>query len=341
MAIIDMEGFDVSRSEAAMGYNYSSVTFGASAPTWVTGRHGRYAIQAGEDLASWVWDLGGNYTTLFMNFALYINGSETEDLFVFRDSGSEQVTLRIVPSGNDYQLQFRRGGTTLGTSATYSASSWRAHYVKIVVNNSTGEVEIATDGTLSVDLTAQDTQQTGNAYINEILVGIHAASGGTVRLDDIQVYDNSGSKNNTIVNDITVEERLADGDGTDTEWLAQGAGDHYVEVDEDTAPDDASTYIYASVNGIRDLFTFQDLEGSSTTVYGVVLDTICRLDVAGSRTIRSVIKDGADESESADITVDSTSWERKKAVFDAEPNGSSDWSQTLFNDTEFGVKAQA
>jgi hypothetical protein len=141
---------------------------------------------------------------------------------------------------------------------------------------------------------------------------------------------------------------VSDGAGSSTDWTP-GAGNNWEQVNEDSAPDDDTTYVEESVSAELDLYTFVDLtEGPSTelpewsyTPIAVYMQSFYRQVDDSEVTDASYdhyIWDGALSSTDGPFTdADDFDWHMGESVFPLQPDGTA-WNLIDFNAWTYGIE---
>jgi hypothetical protein len=152
--------------------------------------------------------------TVYFSASLYYAAAANYTEVDWYQGGTVQVRIRFdYASGNI--LVYRGPATTLlGTyTAGMANSTWYHFQVKVVLNASTGEVRIRKNGSTSDDfaLTGQNTRNTANAWSDGIVV---TCAGDSTYIDDILVFDSSGTSFNTWTGDVRCYTLLPNGAGS-------------------------------------------------------------------------------------------------------------------------------
>ncbi len=214
-------------------------------------------------------------------------GSGAGTIFAFLDSASAQIDLRIGSTG---ALSVTRNGSVLGTSSlTLSDSVWVHIEMKVKIDNTTGTYEVRVNGVNWVSGTGADTQNTGNATVNQFAVTQTRASGGSLTpfmfVKGVYVLDNSGSVANDFLGQVRVTCLRPSAIGNYSDWTPT-FGNNMGSV-EDTVLDGDLSFNMASSAGQVDTYEIQDCPASSGTVYGIQHVMGARQDAGATRTIRA------------------------------------------------------
>jgi len=198
MAVIFADGFDPYASTGDMTSSQwvssapGSLFGGASTPFNVgqTYRLNTTATTATFSTAS-------NETTVFGSLRVNANGTLAANYsaLTFTDGGTAQCTIRWNCDGS---ISLYTGGPTGTLIQTYTSifpttSSWNSYQIKVVINNSTGSIEIRVNGATSNTITKTGINTRGgttNAYVN----GISLISQSTLGyIDDLLLNNASGN----------------------------------------------------------------------------------------------------------------------------------------------------
>lgn len=335
MALRFIDSFDHYAS-ADIGQKYSS---SASSPTITTaGRRGTSSLRFLSTPASVTRVLAAQDTWI-VGFAFRVAGLGSGDVafLTFQDAGTNQVDIRLRADGT---LRATRNGTALATSSN-SLSAATTYYIetKVVINNSTGSVEVRVNGSSSgwINITGQDTQNTGNATVNGITLS-GASSGGVADIDDLYICDGSGSTNNDFLGDVRVDCYLPNGNGNSSQLTGSDGNntDNYQLVDEASQNGD-SDYVQSATVTDKDTYAFADMAHTPANLYGTQLNVIAKKDDSGTRSICTVCRsDGTDYD--GDTQALGTSYVDYRQIREVDPATSSSWTRTNLNNAEFGVK---
>lgn len=293
-------------------------------------------------------DLPGNYDTIITGFAFQPQtaGHGENGIITLYDSGTLQVFVRY-NAGTDSWKVFRGTATQLGSTVVHLLDKGRWHFVecKAVIDNAAGSVEVKVNGTTIVNVTAVDTQNTANAYVNGFGLGDDGDDFTDWFYDDLYILDDVdsgvvGAPNDDFLGDIRVQALLPNGNGTTSDLLGSDSNstDNYLLVDE-AAADGDTTYVESSDVGDKDTYAYANLTATTGTVYGVQINPYARKTDAGVREIASVARLSTTE-EDGDSEPLLSSYAYFPSVREANPDGDI-WTISDVNSAEFGVKVTA
>lgn len=278
----------------------------------------------------------GNQATLCVGFAMKIpiSGSfaDTYKLISFKDDTTEQVYITANASG---QIQAYRAGTPtlLGTSTNNLTSykdKWCYVEVKVVINNSTGSVEVKINesSTNWLNLTSQDTQNTANAYANNLRWGsLHS---GSNHFDDFYLDDTD------FLGECRVKTFYPDSVSSSINDFTASAGNKDDCVDEENAPNDDTDYVYSTT--VNHQQGFGITTGSLSTVKGIQLNNCIKKADIGTVKIKNLVRSNSVnylETNEYELTTDYTF---NSVIWDDDPDDSNPWDQTKLEAAEFGLE---
>lgn len=338
MTLLFMDGFD----------HYSSAQinrkWGGTSGGTLSMQAGRFAGQSFR-----LQNTAGNVVSgIFSNthhtviLGMAINWATYGPVVLLRDNGTAQVELRINGSG---QLYVTRNGTVIAGPSTNSISINTWYYVefKVKIDNSAGTVEVRVNGTSTgwINATGLDTQNTANAYVNQIVL----TNNGTLGIinnhfDDLYFLNTLGTRNNNFLGDSRIETLYPTGAGNSTQWTPN-TGNNWAAVDEPGTQDDDTTYISSQTVGHKDTYGYGNLASSSGYVAAVQTDVLYRVDTSGTRSVVPVTRSGGSEADGNTITVSSATYAVAKEIQELNPLTTAEWTRTEVNAAEFGVKVTA
>lgn len=327
MALLFIDSFDhYSTSELANKWT----TTGSSTINAVNMRTGIGCLGATSGNTGPSKTLPGNYKTLFVGAAFKISGASSGiGIIALSDSGTVQTDLRLNLSGN---LYVTRNGTTLATSVdAISYGVWYYIELGVTIDNS-GSYTVKVNGDVWLSGSA-DTQATGNAYANTVIVRL---VNNTSYIDDLYICDNSGSINNTFLGDVKVECIMPESNGYINQWAVYPSGSNYTAVDE-IPPNSDTDYVTTSGVGYIDSYAFGNLTTLSGSIFGVQVCPFARKDDAGSRTIAPTFRIGVTTYSGAGSSIGNT-YTYWPYIQETNPATAGYWNISDVNDAEFGIK---
>jgi hypothetical protein len=292
--------------------------------------------------------LGTNAATLIVGFAIKITGGITTAGYIFAmgDAGADQMTLLI---NTDATISVRRSTTNVATSAAALNVSGAYQYLEFkVVHSATGSYEVRLNGSNILSASGVDTTSTTNNYANQIsffhratnaLTGFGA--GTSVDIDDVYVCDGTGSANNDFLGDVRVDAFLPNGNGNSSQLVGSDGNstDNYLLVDESPATDNTD-YVESSTVSNKDTYSFANMAHTPATINGVQINLQAVKTDAGFRSMQPVIRSGGSDTDGAARAL-GTSYLILSEIAETDPNTAAAWTQSGFDNAEFGAKVAA
>ena len=345
--------FDTRDSLAA--YNLGSTGFGntwgtATAPTGVTGfasfvnmpgvsgdnRYGRPGIEflPGLTRSLQYVNLFPAVATAGCHFAFYAPDAFSGNrLFSWLDGATRQLELRVSTTG---LLQVYNGSTLLGTSGSnvLGLSRWYSIELQTTTSTSVGAVTVQVNTVPWITLTNVNTQATGNATMNGIVLDdLFTTQSATEYITDLVVWDTTGSANNTFYGDCRVD------------WMAPSASAATLSgftTFTGGAADPTGTLYQSPVAASTVMQTL----GTAPTITGAIKSVSAS--IISRKTDNSFAHDaeimvgtsssGSLVTESAAAVVGSTAtWQGFQASFPTNPAGST-WTTSDLASLQFGAK---
>lgn len=280
--------------------------------------------------------LPSNFTTFICGVAFESSGfHQPKNIFMFRDSGTRQLEVGVNTGG---QLFVSRNGTILATStASIAANVYNYIEIKATINNTTGSYEVRLNGANVLSATNVDTQNTSNAYINEVVLGAYLAYPGSItattnKYDDFYFCDTTGSVNNNFLGDIRIDAIFPTADGNYSQWTPSTAGAHFSLVDEN--PPNTTDYVSDGTIGNKDSYVMQNPPSLvAQTIHAVKTRVAIQKDDAGARSVKIGVRSGTTNGLSSSIAL-GTSWAYVSHILETDPNTSAAWTASAVDNVE-------
>lgn len=277
-------------------------------------------------------------STVIVGFALNMGGApgSAANIIELRESSTLHIALRI---NTDMSVTVLRNATVLATSAAGVVSSGYCHLqLKALINDSTGTYEVRVNGANVLSGTGADTRNAGTGVIT--VAAILFARSGQI-FDDFYICDGAGSDNNDFLGDRRVDAYFTNGNGNSSQMVGSDSNstDNYLLVDE-TNPNDDTDYVQSDVVNDKDTYAFQNMSHTPASISGVMILANSKKDDAGARSIALVARSGGTDYDGSTQAL-STSYTYYKQILETDPATSSAWTQSGFNNAEFGPKVAA
>jgi len=210
------------------------------------------------------------YQELFCQFAFYwapttgdvpvvtlYNGSN--DIFSIQRNASNLLEVRVGYAGGSTYIT---GVTPIQSETWYVVE---LHYIIDAVN---GFLELRLDGNIEGTFIG-NTRPKAYDTIDKFRFG-HGTGTGGANVDDIVIFDPTGSVNNSWPNGLKVALIRPIGDAGPNEWTPSESGDHYTKVDE--VPPDNADWLKGMTEGDIEQLDLEQLPAEALTVKAVQAD---------------------------------------------------------------------
>jgi hypothetical protein len=245
MALLWIESFGgVDTSTLDEKYNISGSVEVGTAPLHRRTTTALICDASGESIS---YTLSADVNTMIIGFAWQAGGlgSASRILEFVSPNDVVQVSLEVQTNGS---IDVNRGtSTTIGSTSASVVTANEWYYIELSTTiGNTGAFELRVDGVNEASNGSVDTQDDGASdQIRTFVLGALSAT-ITNNFTDLYVLDTTGAApQNTFIAttsyDVHIHHRKPEADGTTNDWTPQGAGDNYVEVNQD-APDGDTTY---------------------------------------------------------------------------------------------------
>ena len=335
MSLLFIEGFDTygATSDVSPGKWDTAVTTGMTIIT--PGRLGVFnAMRMGVSSNLLRQNLGTPITVVW-GAAVRIDGVGDDSVFIeFRDSGSIQVK-GVINTSNQIELQNSASGVLATSTTVLTVGVYTYIEIKVTIDNSTGAVEVEFDESADILTTSIDTQNTGNAYVNEIMV---RGQSNNITFDDMYVLDTLGAQthNKDFLGDSRIDPFFPDGDGTTTDWGLSTGSNHWELVDENP-PDGDATYIFSDTLNEIDLFDIEDTPAGAGTIHGIQVVANARKIDAGARNIRLKAISSAPTQDGASQGL-ATTYNNYIEMYETSDGTTTAWTTTTVDSAKIGVE---
>lgn len=347
MALRWLEGFDVTVSSVGDGLvsRYAATTL----PTvieYVSGRYSGSAIRAKSDPFKLTTPAFDDHATWTIGFHLLFRAPETIDLLTFYRGGTAQMTVSVVPDGDDMVLSLKRGATVLATYTIDVPDDWIHFELKTTFHTTAGAYELRLNGITVLAATNQNTANTGSNDADQVQLWLEVPVSSTafMVIDNWYVLDGSGTSNTTFLGDSAIEEKLVFAPGTFTEWAPKLEGQVNAENVDDVGDHDGNTtYNAADTVNLTDTFMMSALN-VLITVAGVQLEIVGAIEVAaGSEDIKAItVVDTVDHaSDTLTLTSEEPDYQAVHWVWDVNPETDDPWTPEVLAAVEFGYRSIA
>lgn len=306
-----------------------------------TGRRGTQACRVVDSSSSSYVDFYksiDNKSTVIVGCAWYFDGGINSPVGCYlRDGTTNQV--RYFMNNSTLAIDLYADEVLLGSTAngTLSPHTWHFIEIKTTIHSSNGSVELRVNGKTELSYSGINTQNSGNAYVDNVMWYLKCDS-MYANVDDIYICDDTGDVANDFLGDIRVDLLLPDGAGSNTDWTPS-TGSNYQCVDE-VGPDGDTTYVATTVSGHYDTYSFGNLSAVSGIVYGLQTLAYARKPDGGNLFLRNVLRPASTNYDGDILHALSETYTYSFEVFPNNPETASGWTISEINSSEFGIKLE-
>lgn len=273
--------------------------------------------------------------TLIVGVAYKHTYATATKLIMLYDGATRGMSLGIDASGE--LLVYSDATPVAATSGLgLGLNTWYYLEFKVTCNGTTGSYSARLNGSVQLSATGVDTKLGTHDYHDKVKLGAYSYTGYTY-FDDFYICDGSGSLNTDLLGQCRVAVTNPDGENS-TNWstIYPANGAHRTSIDDGTISDDDTTYVEDDTTGHLDLFDYASLS-TLGTIYGVSVNTNCRVTDANSIDIKTVFESAGDTVTATD-TISSSTYVTISNICETDPNTSNLWLEADLNAAHFGFE---
>jgi len=299
----------------------------------VAGRVSGYAIKWTGTSANVTTNKLTTNNTIIVGCAFKFTTMAANPIMQLYDGATLGMSIRTVVGG---ELDVYLGTTRLAGTSTLSLATGVWYYIEFKVKcaNSGGTYEIKVDNVSVLSDGSTDTQAGANAYHDTVTI---IAATTNQYADDFYVCDSTGSLNNDFLGPCRVIAISPDGDSA-VNWstVYPALSDHHADVDDGALCDDDTTYVEDNTTGHRDLFDYANAT-IVTSIYGLSIETTCKVTDVNAVTLKTVIVSGANESTVSEA-ISATDYLTVSKISETDPATLVAWDVADINTAQFGIE---
>lgn len=346
MALLILDSFDLYNGTGTnTGLQAKWVPSTTSGLSLVTGRFSGRAVEqaalGGLNAGPGYRVLPSTYTSGGVGFAMRctsfpaVGVDATVCPFIEVLSGANyQLGVKLKNDGSlvVYRLTGLSAGTVLGTTAAgvILLNSWHFLEWGFAIHDSTGTITLKVDAATVLNLTGQDTNNSGGNWDRVQFLQPAGSTVGTYQIDDLYCLDSATTLGERRVETLYPTSDVAQG-------FARSTGStNYTLVDEATVNGDTD-YVQGSTVGDVDTYGFGDLSSTPTTIDAVQVTAFAEKTDAGSRSIALQVKSGATTSDGSNYAL-AASYGKFERILTTDPNTATAWTGSGVNAMQGGPK---
>lgn len=341
MALLFCESWDWTTTQSHAADRYSFLRSGGFGTIVAgAGRRGTNGFRHVNQVIALTKTLSPADATCIVGFARNSNVTTASDMVTIADASVTHILTKVDTDGT--VRAYRGAGTTLLGSSAAGAYPHGLGYVYVevyaTIHDSAGVVKIAINGLTVLNLTGIDTRNGGTAGWTNFSIST-PGSVHTTDLDDIYCCDGSGTRNNNFLGDTRIDVHRPDSDGSHSDSTPSAGTDRYATVD-DTTP--SATDYNSLVNvGDKDTLGLQSLIPTGRELYGVQVSAMALKSDAGTARAAIAVRSGGNDYDGTERSLDVSQGQFLREIYDGDPNGDIDWTESAFNAFEVGYKRTA
>jgi hypothetical protein len=294
-------------------------------------------------------NLASNQATLIVGFGYKIAAlpSSYQDICTLWDGTTPNPQISLILN-NLGQLFFARAnggginGTTVGpvsSSNLIVPNAWYGIQLQVTISSTVGAVSCYVNGNATPSITGSslNTQNTANAYANQVSIGTAGSSGATglQKYDDFFCLDNTGGFLNALLGgDARILTKMPASAGNYSNWTPNGLGSNF----QNAAVQPPNTADYNSNNTAttKDSYTMQSA-GLGVAPYFVMARASLERDDAGTHNPSLFVRSGATDSSGVATATLTSSYLFYDAIFQNDPATGIAWTATGADNAQAGI----
>ena len=276
-----------------------------------------------------------NVTTVVVSTAYKPMALRNNSIIAVESNNAGAVQMQLVgSSAGILAVRFGAFGpdyTVTDPQFNMQAGVYTRYELKVVIGGGvSGSFELRVNGVVALAVSGINTNAEGTGDCNIMELG--GLGGGQDSFhDDVYCGDD-------FAGDIIVVENVPSADGFYTQWTPNPGPDHFDNVNE-IPPDSDTTYNSSDVVGQIDTF---DIPNSGYTppiqVLAVQTSIFARKDLAGTRLIAPLLRQGGVDQVGDDRSIGLTTYSYYRNMFNTNPCTGAAWQQSDLAALEIGVK---
>jgi hypothetical protein len=347
MTLLHADGFDHWGSLANMqigGWFYETNDATNASVSGINPRTGVYCLLFPNEVSSgynrfrFIWDAATS--TIGLGVAHYIPSAYLAEGhgFQFQDAGANNlITVTFNTNGGFTVYKLSAGdpfAVNMGSSLVNVVVPGSYNYVEVAckIHLSAGFVEIRVNGATVLTIvgnTGTTGTLLGGVRFGKVKTSFSGSEVGVdMRLDDLVIWDDTGTMNNGFLGDVRCDTLFPNADTVTADWTPSSGTDGFALIDE--VPPNTAGYIEAEQPGDISEFEKTGVSIDATSVAAVQLFSLAQKTDSGPSTFRMGVQSAANV-ENSPIIAPGTGFAFYNAIFELNPNGDIPWTKTALN----------
>jgi hypothetical protein len=344
MAFIFTDGYDSYAASSDLTKKYASLSNTTLAWNATAGRLGGGGLTGASSATQSLLATPATLTTIgssqtHFGFWCKISGNPAANLpFIGPGLGGSFYTSLVLVSNGTLAL-WNWNSSIFGSTFVITDNLWHWVEVQASYTNTSQAHKLTIDGVNYINGTNNWNGGTGVLNPQFMYVAWGGTTGSTLNgFDDFIVYDNNG--NQPIASSYPLGPRLIStirpGSDSAIQFTPDTGASNFSQVNEVVADDDAH-YVQDSASGHQDLYNYDSLGFTPSTITGVMLNSRLKNMGAGAINYQVIGNSGGTQKNGTSVTAPSN-YQTNQLEFGVDPNTSAAWTAANLNAAKFGIK---
>lgn len=238
-------------------------------------------------------------------------------------------------------LQVRRGAATTlltSTSGLFTEDTWHYFEIRVVIDDTNGEVEVQIDGNPVFNSTGLDTSQGGAPQLTHIHLNGTGDADRRFDIANLIVMSTAGTRLNGFIGERRIVSILPNGGTTDSDWIRSSTSStNWQLVDE--VPISDTDYVYTESTGQTDRYELSNLNVAPNSIDAIAIKPTFYLgDWGPSHTPTCFVQVSTSIDESGVFYPADTHMIEQHIVEDNPASTGTGWSLAAIQNLTVGVK---
>jgi len=285
--------------------------------------------------------------SLFVSFWWYRSAVLTDNvlcLFKTSSTGQYYFKLFLEDSGQIHWSTYTDAQLGSSSIKSLTLNTWHHFEIKGTSTDScsTGDCVVKIDGEIWLDLIAgEDTNYGASAGIIHSFT--YNGHGTYTYLDSLVIWDDTGSGTwSDFIGMLNIETIMPDSNGTTSDFSGSDGNsvDNYLLVDEEPNDGD-TTYVESDNISDVDLFNYEALTGTISSVAGVQVVSTVKKDVPGTREFKALTRISSTNYQGDTLIPSDAEYQFLTSMWELNPDTAVAWTESDVNAAEFGIEITA
>lgn len=247
--------------------------------------------------------------------------------FEWRNNSNQCIVFLAVESDGAIGMYKGASRTHVASSdPVITAAAWQHIEAKLTIDSVVGACEVRVNDVTVLSVTDEDFGSAGATQMSFGMPAGETGSGNTVYLDDVVVWNDSGSDNNDFIGQCRVTTLYSTADTAQSDWTRNTGSDDYAAID-DNPPDADTTYISSNVLNDVSEFEFPDTPPETDNIKAIYIPVMAKLADAGVGDIQVSMVSGVEVALGPEQTL-TTAYTYWPNVFERDPDTDAPWTKS-------------